>query len=155
MKNGTILSVFLSILFIETALKAQDNNDYLKQLEQVYGNEEYFKMQEKFDSHQQSLARHKEEERKSRNLMLLISIAVGIIPAAVVVYRVIAGKIKPAGPGAIAKASFILVLGGAALGAANYLLLWMRHKGYQSLLIYIFLLFLIAGAIYLYTKKTN
>lgn len=77
MKNGTILSVFLSILFIETALKAQDNNDYLKQLEQVYGNEEYFKMQEKFDSHQ------------------------------------------------------------------------------QSLLIYIFLLFLIAGAIYLYTKKTN
>jgi len=154
-KNIIIISLFAAILLSGASLKAQDSNsEYLKQLEEVYGNEEYREMKEKFDSLEQSIAQYEEEERKSRNWRILISVIVGLLPAAVVLFRVFTGKIKPAGRIAVIQASLILLLGGAALGAVNYLLLWLRHTGNQAILIYVVFIALVAGAIYLYAKKS-
>ena len=155
MKNIIIISLFAAILLSGASLKAQDSNsEYLKQLEEVYGNEEYREMKEKFDSLEQSIAQHEEEERKSRNWRILISVIVGLLPAAVVLFRVFTDKIKPAGKRAVIQASVILLLGGAALGAVNYLILWLRHTGNQAIFIYVVFIALVAGAICLYAKKS-
>gem|GEM_PF-1818942 len=154
MKNIIIISLLAAILLSGASLKAQgSNSEYLKQLERIYGNDEYREMKEKFDSFEQSIAQHEEEERKSRNWRILISVIVGLLPAAVVLIRVFTGKIKPAGGRAVIQASFILLLGGAVLGAVNYLILWLRHTGNQAIFIYVVFIALVAGAIYLYTKK--
>jgi len=159
MKHILMITLSAALLFVCTgefrgvSLEAQEQSDYIKQLEQAYADEDYWKLQEQMDALQQSEAEREESERQQRTWMLWSSILVALIPSFVIIRKLIKGQLRYSGPWAVVRAAAVLLLGGLLLGGVNYALLWLRQSDYRVLFVYFVFLALVVGLIVLYTKK--
>lgn len=97
-------------------------------------------------------------EQSKENLILIISIAIGLIPILVIGRKVIQGKTWVSNPAGTAKGIGVALLGGAVLFGLNYGILFLKIKmasAFNTALAFLLVAGIIAGAIWLLTKKDN
>ena len=131
--------------------KQVESEDYYEQLLKAYGaetNEQYQSMQKQLKEYEERRDAA-EAKRKSRRLLaFVLSLMIALTPTFVILKRVIAGELQPAGSAAIWRTVGMLLGYGIVIFALNYAWLWCLFMGETKIMGAVLGLCLFAFVIY-------
>ena len=142
------MSAILSILFCLLPLQATSPEEMYSE----YITPETSAVLEQFQKMEQDIQEAEKASRARKTLILLISIAVGIIPLVSIGIKAVRGKTWQDNPGGTARALGVALAGGAVLFAFNYGILMLKLKmgdAFNTALAFILVAALIVGSVYL------
>ena len=123
--------VFDSIL-VEAQEAAGDDDAYRKELIKAYGGEEnkqFQKLQKQLNEYEERAAEAQARRTANRWLIIVLSLMIALLPACVILARVIKGELKPADTAAVWRTVGLLLFYGIVLFALNYIWLWTMITG--------------------------
>ena len=137
-----------------------NTDNYLEELTDAYGNEDYERMQaleERIGSYEDIEAAQAKREQR-RRYIFLISLMVALIPSFVILKQVIRGEIHPASREAVWRTAGTLLFYGLILFGFNYLWLWVmltQDTKIMSVILGVALLAFVVYAVYTLNKSKN
>lgn len=113
---------------------------------------------DEFDRIEEDIRNAENAERNKRNIAITFSILIGLIPLAYTLRQIIRARTWEVSVAGTAKAIGISLLGGAVLFGLNYGIFMLKIKmgdAFNTSLAFLLVAIIIAGAIWLLTKKDS
>ena len=153
----TFISILLALMSLQAfAIPASDSLS----VEEMYGafdkDGKYRAMEEQVEQIIQKSEEAKQEKAAQQRLAMWIAILIGLVPFGVIVAQVIKGRTWRDNPGGTAKALAIGIAGATVLAGLNYGIFLLKIEygsKFNTAVVVAFVLFLVAGSIYLLKKK--